>query len=108
MVHRFSRMPVWLGVAALCATIGIGRSASAAPRQDVQRGFQIVIPGLVITRDLTPDIGQIPQINPAQGVLISDVVYSPLLPNDVILSINGNPVWSQADIDVQLAQVMPG
>jgi serine protease Do len=40
-------------------------------------------------------------------VLIGDIVYSPLRPGDVILSINGNPVRCQRELDAQLAQVMP-
>ena len=42
------------------------------------------------------------------GVLISDVIYSQLRRGDVILSINGNPVRCQKDLNAQLAQVSFG
>src|SRR5262245_16689972 len=110
MVYRRLRIPVWLAAAALFATFVIGSSAGPAVRPDVQTAFRIVTPDVsnVITQDVTPEIAQTLRMSRAEGVLISDVVYSPLRQGDVILAINGNPVGCQTELNAQLAQVSPG
>jgi S1-C subfamily serine protease len=64
--------------------------------------------GDVVTQDLTPEIARNLRINQQHGVLISDVIGSPLYPGDVILAINGVPVRCQADLDAQLSRVSLG
>jgi S1-C subfamily serine protease len=81
----------------------------AAP-QCGQQPFRIVTPdvGHVITRDVTPEVAQNLGICPADGVLISEIMYGPLRAGDVILSVNGHPVRCQGELNEQLAQVSPG
>jgi len=110
MFHRHVRIPVWLVVGALVATLVIGSKAAPKVLLDVYPSFRIVTPGVsdIITQDITPDIARNLHLSAAGGVLISDVLYSPLHQWDVILSINGNPVGCQRELDAQLAQVNPG
>jgi serine protease Do len=110
MGYRPLRIPVWLMAAALFATGAIGRSAGPAARPDGQPGFQIVTPEVsnVYTQDVTPEIAWDLRMTHPEGVLVSDVMYSPLRPGDVILAINGNPVRCQRELDWQLSQVGPG
>ena len=107
MVNRTIRIPVWLVAAALFATFGIGSSARPAARPDVQPAFRIVTPGVsdVITQDVTPEIARTLGMSRPEGVVISDVLYTPLRYGDVILSINGNPVRCENELNAQLAQV---
>jgi serine protease Do len=62
----------------------------------------------VITQDLNPEIARNLHITQQHGVLVNDVVGSPLYPGDVILSVNGVVVNCQSELDAQLAQVIPG
>jgi serine protease Do len=107
MVYRPPRIPVWLVAAALFVTFVIRSSAGPAVLPDVQHTFRIVTPGVseVITQDVTPEIARTLRMRQPEGVLISDVLYSPLLPGDVILSINGNPIRCQTELIALLAQV---
>src|SRR5215470_972729 len=107
MVYRRLRIPVWLAAAALFATFLIESSAGPALVPDIRPAFRIVTPNVseVITEDVTPEVARTLHMNQTEGVLISDVMYSPLRPGDVIRSINGNPVRCQRDLDVQLARV---
>src|SRR6185369_5941116 len=107
MVKRALRIPVWLVVPALFATFVVGTRATSAVPSDARPTFRIVTSDVsdVVTQDLTPEIARTLHINRQQGVLISDVIGSPLYPGDVILSINGVPVRCQADLDAQLSQL---
>jgi S1-C subfamily serine protease len=107
MVNRALRIPVWLVVPALLATFVVGTRARSAVPSAAQPAFRIVTSDVsdVVTQDLTPEIARNLRINQRQGVLVSDVIGSPLYPGDVILSINGIPVRCQADLDAQLANV---
>ena len=109
MVNRLLRIPIWI-VAALMTTFVIGNSAGAAVPQCGQQTFRIVTPdvGQVITQDVTPEIAQNLGLCPAEGVLISEIMYGPLRAGDVILSVNGHPVRCQGELNEQLAQVSPG
>src|SRR5215470_12409801 len=110
MVYRRLRIPVWLIAAALFVTFVIGTSAGRAVTPDTQSSFRIVTSDVseVITRDVTPEIARSLSLSRAEGVLISDIMGSPLRPRDVILSINGNPVRCQTELDAALAQVSGG
>jgi len=110
MVYRRLRIPVWLIVAALFVTFVIGTTAGPAVMPDIQSSFRIVTPNVseVMTRDVTPEIARNLGMSQAEGVVITDVMCSPLRPGDVILSINGNPVRCQNELDAQLAQVSGG
>src|SRR5215510_3780239 len=110
MVYRPLRIPVWLVAAALVATSVIGSSARPAAKPDGQATFRIVTPGVseVVTQDVTPEIAQNLHMCQATGLLVSNVLYSPILPGDVILSINGHPVGCQAELEEQLAQMTYG
>jgi len=110
MVYRRLRIPVWLIAAALFVTFVIGTSAGRAVTPDIQYSFRIVTSDVseVITRDVTPEIARSLAMSRAEGVLISDIMCSPLRHGDVILSINGNPVRCQTELDAALAQVSAG
>src|SRR5215831_2925098 len=110
MVYRRLRIPVWLIAAALFVTFVIGTSAGRAVTPDTQSSFRIVTSDVseVITRDVTPEIARSLAMSRAEGVLISDIMCSPLRHGDVILSINGNPVRCQAELDAALAQISAG
>jgi serine protease Do len=107
MVYRPPRIPVWLVAAALFVTFVIRSSAGPAVLPDVQHTFRIITPDVseVTTQDVTPEIARALRMRQPEGVLISDVLYSPLRPGDVILSINGNPVRCQTELIALLAQV---
>jgi serine protease Do len=110
MVHRRLPIPVWLAAAALFTTFVIGSSAGPAVLRDVRPAFRITTPAIseVITQDVTPEIAQILNMSHTEGVLISDLIYSPLRRGDVILSINGNPVRCQQELNAELARVSLG
>lgn len=110
MVHRALRIPVWLVVPALLATFVVGSRAGASRLPDVQYGFRIVTPAVsdVITQDVTPEIARSLHLTRQQGVVVSDVIGSQLYPGDVILSMNGNVVRCQADLEAQLSHVSSG
>jgi len=88
----------------------MGSSARPTTAPDAQPAFRIVTPNVsqVVTHDVTPEIAQTLQMSRTEGVLISDIIYSPLRPGDVILSINGHPVRCQTELYAQLAQVSFG
>jgi S1-C subfamily serine protease len=95
MRYRHVRIPFWL-VTAFFATIVIGSSPGpATPPDCCQPAFRITTPAIsdVITRDVK------------NGVLITDVLYSPLLPGDVIIAINGHRIACQRDLDAKLAEL---
>ena len=79
-------------------------------RPDVRPAIRIVTPEVsdVITQDLNPEIARNLHITQQHGVLVNDVVGSPLYPGDVILSVNGVVVNCQSELDAQLSQVIPG
>jgi len=110
MVYRRLRIPVWLIAAALFVTFVIGTTAGRAVTPDIHSTFRIVTSDVseVITRDVTPEIARSLAMSRAEGVLISDIMCSPLRHGDVILSINGNPVRCQTELDAALAQVSAG
>jgi serine protease Do len=110
MVYRSLRSSVCLVATALFASFVIGSSARPTTAPDAQPAFRIVTPNVsqVVTHDVTPEIAQTLQMSRTEGVLISDIIYSPLRPGDVILSINGNPVRCQTELYAQLAQVSFG
>jgi S1-C subfamily serine protease len=109
MVDRSLRIPVWLISAFLFAT-AIGSSAERASKPNTQSSFRIVTRnvGDVITQDVTPEIARALHMDRAEGVLVTRVLSSPLHERDVILSINGNPVGCQKELDEQLAEISPG
>jgi serine protease Do len=107
MVYRALRIPVWLVAASLFVTFAIRSSAALLP--NAQPAFRIVTPvSDVITQDLTPEIARTLHMSRTEGVLISDVISSPLRNGDVILAINGNRVGRQTELTAQLAQVSVG
>ena len=110
MVSRRLRIPVWLIAAALFVTFVIGTTAGRAVTPDIHSTFRIVTSDVseVITRDVTPEIARSLGMSRAEGVLISDIMCSPLRHGDVILSINGNPVRCQTELDAALAHVSAG
>jgi serine protease Do len=107
MVYRILRIPVCVAAAVLVATFVIGSRAGPAVLPDIQRAFRIVTPDVseVVTQDVTPEIARTLHMSQTEGVLIRDVIYSPLRPGDVIRSINGNPVRCQNELNEQLAQL---
>jgi serine protease Do len=107
MVYRRLRIPVWLAALALFATFVIGSSAGPAVLPDVRPAFRIVTPAVseVITQDVTPEIARALHMSYTEGVLVSDIIYSPLRRGDVILSINGNPVRCEQELNAELARV---
>jgi serine protease Do len=109
MFNRLLGIPIGL-VVALMATVVNGSSARPLVPRNGQQAFRIATPGVsqVITQDVTPEIAQTLHMGPAEGALISEITDSPLRAGDVILSINGNPVRCESDLDAQLAQVTPG
>jgi VCBS repeat-containing protein len=62
----------------------------------------------VITQDVTPEIAQTLHLSHPEGVVVTELTYSPLRQGDVILSINGKPVDCQAQLNWQLANLPPG
>jgi len=110
MAHRAYRIPVWLVVPALVAIFIVGSRAGSSVRPDVRPAIRIVTPEVsdVITQDLNPEIARNLHITQQHGVLVNDVVGSPLYPGDVILSVNGVVVNCQSELDAQLSQVIPG
>src|SRR5262249_28424016 len=104
---RRLRIPVWLAAAALFVAFVIGSSAGPAVLPDVRPAFRIVTPAVseVITQDVTPEIARTLHMSRAEGVLVSDIIYSPLRRGDVILSINGNPVRCEQELNAELARV---
>ena len=107
MVYRRLRIPVWLAALALFATFVIGSSAGPAVLPDVRPAFRIVTPAVseVITQDVTPEIARTLHMSHTEGVLVSDIIYTPLRRGDVILSINGNPVRCEQELNAELARV---
>jgi serine protease Do len=110
MAHRDFRIPVWLVVPALFAIFIVGSRAGSSVQPDVRPAIRIVTPEVsdVITQDLNPEIARNLHITQQHGVLVNDVVGSPLYPGDVILSVNGVVVNCQSELDAQLSQVIPG
>ena len=107
MDYRALRIIVWLVFVALLAIFVVGASASPAPRQDEQDSFRIATTGVsdVMTQDITPEIARYLNMCEPRGVVVTDVVYSPLQPGDVIVAVNGNPVSCQAELNEQLGQL---
>ena len=109
MVNRLLGIPIGLAVG-LMATAVSGSSARPVVLRNGQQTFRIVTPGVsqVFTQDVTPEIAQTLRMGPAEGALISEITDSPLRAGDVILSVNGNPVRCERDLEAQLGQVTPG
>src|SRR5215510_9557882 len=107
MVNRPLRIPVWLAAAVLFTTF---LDAGGAAPSDEQPTFRIVTPNVsdIITQDVTPEIAQRLHMSRAEGVLIRDVTNSPLRPGDVILSINGNPVRCEEELEAVLDELSVG
>jgi serine protease Do len=76
----------------------------------VAHSFRIVTADVtdVITQDVTPEIAQTLHMSHPEGVVVTDLTYTPLRRWDVILSVNGKPVGCQAQLDWQLANLPPG
>ena len=110
MVFRRIQIPVWLVAATFLATFVIGGMAGPAVLPAVESSFHIVTPGVseVIVEDVTPEIAQNLRMGQPQGVVVTDLIYSPLRPGDVILSINGNPVGCRNVLIELLAHIAPG
>lgn len=110
MVYRRIRILVWLVVPPLLATFAIGSSARPGARNDLQPTLRIVTPGVseIVTEDITADVAQVLHLHQGQGVLISDILPSQLRPGDVILSVNGNPVRCEVELNTLLSQAEPG
>src|SRR6476659_1692055 len=110
MIYRRLRIPLWLLIVALLATFVIGNTAGPAVLRDIRTAFRIVTSGVsdVITQDVTPEIARDLRMSHPEGVSITDILYSPLRPGDVILSINGNAVGCERELEEQLAQVGAG
>jgi S1-C subfamily serine protease len=109
MVYRRLRILVWLIVPALFVTFVIGsRASSDVP--NVPPTFQIVSPDTseVFTQDVTPEIARALHLNRQGGVFINDVRPSPLRAGDVILSLNGNPIGCEGELEALLAQIASG
>jgi len=73
----------------------------------VYPGFKIVTNSVsgVLTQDVTPEMARALNMCRVEGVAVTDVLYSPLLPGDVILSVNGQHVSCQRELDAALAQL---
>ena len=110
MVNRALRILVWLVVPALFATFVIGSTAAGSAVRDEQPAFRIVTSGVsdVMTQDVTPEIARSLHMSRPEGVVITDVMNSPLRRGDVILSVNGSAVGCQKDLDALLAQARFG
>ena len=109
MFYRRLRILVWLVVPALFVTFVIGSSASS----EVPNGeptFQIVSPNTseVFTQDVAPETARALHLNQPQGALITEVKPSLLRAGDMILSINGNRIACDGDLQTQLARVASG
>src|SRR5262249_27074214 len=93
--------------AALLAIFVIGGSASPAAGQCEQPAFQIFTPDVsdVVTEDVSPAIARDLNMACPVGVVVTDVLFSPLQPGDVILAVNGNPVSCQNELNYQLGQL---
>jgi S1-C subfamily serine protease len=109
MVYRRLRILVWLIVPALFVTLVAGSSASSGV-PNAEPAFEIVSPNTsqVFTQDVTPEIARALHMNQVEGVLINDVKPSPLRAGDVILSVNGNRLGCEGDLQTQLARVPSG
>src|SRR5262245_2526630 len=107
MVNPPLRFPVLLASAVLSTTF---LDAGGAAPSDEQPTFRIVTPNVsdIITQDVTPEIAQRLHMSRAEGVLIRDVTNSPLRPGDVILSINGNPVRCEEELEAVLDELSVG
>jgi serine protease Do len=111
MDYRTSRIFPGLAVTAMLAIMLSGSSARPAARQYEQQyeqpAFRIVTSnvGDVVTEDVTPQIADQLHMSHAQGVVITDILYTPLQPGDVILAINGHPVNCQVELYDQLSQL---
>ena len=111
MVFRRVQIPLWLVAAALLATFVIGSTAGPVMLPAVvHSSFRIVTADVteVITQDVTPEIAQTLHMSHPEGVVVTELTYSPLRQGDVILSINGKPVGCQAQLNWQLANLPPG
>jgi len=110
MIYRRLRIPLWLLAVAFLATFVIGSTAGPAVLPDIRPAFRIVTSGVsdVITQDVTPEIARNLHMSHPEGVLITDILYSTLRPGDVILSINGNAVGCERELEEQLAQIGVG
>jgi S1-C subfamily serine protease len=109
MFYRRLRILVWLVVPALLVTFVIGSSASSGV-PNVEPTFQIVSPNTseVFTQDVTPEIARDLRMNQPGGALITEVRPSLLRAGDVILSVNGNRIRCEGDLQTQMAQVPSG
>src|SRR5262245_53602253 len=110
MVYRSLRSFVYLVATVLFATFVLGSGARPTAAPNAQLTFSVVTPNVsqVVTHDITPEIAQTLRMSRTEGVFISDIIYSPLRPGDVILSINGHPARCQTELYAQLAQVSFG
>src|SRR5690242_1446166 len=110
MGFRRGQIFLWLSAAAFLATFVIGSKAGPVMLPAGQSSFQIVTPGVsgVVTQDVTPEIARTLNMCQPGGVVVADLADNPLHHGDVILSINGNPVGCQADLNEQLAHLPPG
>jgi serine protease Do len=110
MVFRRGQIFLWLAAAALLVTFVIGSKAGPVMLQGVQSSFQIVTPSVtnVVTQDVTPEIAQALNMSQPEGVVVTDLLYSPLQRGDVIISINGHPVGCQNALNYQLEHLNPG
>lgn len=108
MVYR--RITVCLMAAVLFVSFVIGSSARPAVVPDLLPAFRIATPSVssVITQDVNPEIARALHMSQPTGVLVSDIIYSPLRRGDVILSINGHPVGCEKELNEQLGQVRYG
>jgi S1-C subfamily serine protease len=72
--------------------------------------FQIVSQDTsqVFTQDVTPEFARALHLNRQGGVFINDVRPSPLRAGDVILSVNGNPIGCEGELEALLAQIPSG
>src|SRR6476646_7442786 len=110
MVFRRIQIPVWLVAATFLGTFVIGGMAGPVVLPAVQSSFHIATSGVseVIVEDVTPEIACSLNMGQPQGVVVDELIYSPLRRGDVILSINGNSGRCQSDLNEQLAHIMPG
>src|SRR5215472_16326375 len=93
MVFRRVQIPLWLVPAALLATFVIGSTAGPVMLPAVAHSFRIVTADVtdVIPQDVTPEIAQTLHMSHPEGVVVTDLTYTPLRRWDVILSVNGKP-----------------